>query len=152
MRNGAILIAVAVCALTYLLVGCVGELVAIVPSVADQGVSSGADMAQPQEMGDGKVHFFPDIQADLDKLSCTTAGACHGGTQAPMWKAAPTSQTDKDNNYQNFIGECNTTTPTMSLVIQKSTGAVSHTGGALLKTTDPAYMRWINWIGDGELK
>jgi hypothetical protein len=151
MRNGAILIGVAVCALSYLLVGCVGDLVAIVPSVADQGVP-GVDMAQPQEMGDGKVHFFPDIQADLDKLSCTTAGACHGGTQAPIFKAAPTNQTDKDNNYQDFVGECNTTTPTMSLIIQKATGTTPHTGGALLKTTDPAYMRWISWIGAGELK
>jgi hypothetical protein len=151
MRNGAILIGVAVCALAYLLVGCVGDLVAIVPSAADQGVGGG-DMAQPQEMGDGKVHFFPDIQADLDKLSCTTGGACHGGAQPPFWKAAPMNQTDKDNNYQNFVDESNTTTPTMSLIIQKSTGTVAHTGGALLKTTDPAYMRWINWIGSGELK
>jgi hypothetical protein len=149
-KGGTILVGATVCALAYLLVGCVGELVAIVPSTDDMNATM-ADMAQPQEMGDGKVHFFPDIQSDLDKLGCTAAGACHGGVQAPFFKPAPTSQTDKDNNYDNFVTESNQATPTMSTIIQKATGAVSHTGGPLLRTTDPAYQRWLDWI-PGALK
>jgi hypothetical protein len=154
MRSGLILVGAVVCASAYLLVGCVGDLVSIAPSGSDMNVATG-DMAMPpapQEMGDGKVHFYPDIQQDLVTLTCTTGGGCHGGTQVPMFKQSPMTQADKDSNYMNFINDCNTTTPAMSPIIQNALGMLGHGGGALLKMTDPQYQRWIDWITAGELE
>jgi hypothetical protein len=155
MRNGAILVGAVVCAGAYLLVGCVGELVSIAPNGTDMNVTPMGDMAMPpapQEMGDGKVHFFPDIQQDLVTLGCTASGSCHGGTQVPNFLQTPTTQMQKDQNYMNFTSECNTTNPPMSPIIQNALGNMSHGGGMLMKMTDPQYQRWIDWITAGELE
>jgi hypothetical protein len=149
MRTGPILVGAAICAAGYFLVGCIGELIEIKPaSVEDLGVS-GPDLTEVEL---GPPRFFPDIQKDLDKLTCTTTGGCHGGSQMPFFKPNPQSQADKDANYDAFVSKCNPMTPTASLVIQKSTNAMPHSGGQLLKATDPEYKRWIEWIGSGMQK
>jgi hypothetical protein len=146
----AALVGVMMCAAAYLLVGCVGELVAIVPT--DMGASVEGDMTPAMEMGDGQVHFIPDIQNDVDRLTCTLS-ACHGGgLNTPMLKAAPMTQADKDTSYMSFKMVCDPTNPSMSLVIQYALGNNAHPGGAVLKMTDPAYQRWINWIMAGEIE
>jgi len=155
MRSGgAILVGAAVCALAYLLVGCVGELIEILPTSADMGLAlEDLAPAPPQEMGDGKVHFFPDIQRDIDMLACSANG-CHGTPgNPPVLKAGPSTDMDKQANYDNFVAEIdNTTDPTMSTLIKFAMGMGGHPGGQKIMMGDAVYQRWIDWIKSGELK
>ena len=155
MRSGTILVGASVCAAAYLFVGCVGELNKIDPAgtIGDASVPIEADLRQPSnEMGGGGVHFYPDIQKDLETLGCTAAGGCHGGSQPPFFKKAPATTADKDGNYQNFVDDSNPTNPAMSTIIQKAQGKPTHVGGALLMMSDPIYQRWIDWMSGGELR
>jgi hypothetical protein len=119
------------------------------PTQPGQPAPTQPDQPAPGDSVHG-IRFYPDIQADLNRLSCTTLGACHGGAQAPFWVPFPHSQAERDANYQAFVDEANPAAPTQSLVLLKATGVDSHTGGALMKTTDPTYQRWVDWIGGGE--
>jgi hypothetical protein len=101
--------------------------------------------------------FAPDVQADLDARGCTIA-ACHGasGTGAVMVvKASATTQTDIDANYASVMAEVNATTPTQSPLLTKPlTGSgVTHSGTKpFASTSDPTYVRWLNWIQAGAPK
>src|SRR5258705_310157 len=74
--------------------GCVGDLIEITPGATrNDGGAAGPDLSY-----NTMPKFFPDIQADIDVLGCTSA-ACHGGTQVPNLKQMPLTVADKDNNY-----------------------------------------------------
>jgi hypothetical protein len=151
MRSSTWVFGGVVCAGTYLLVGCVGELFEIkeTPPTEDMAMEQPApDLA---EIELGPPRFFPDIQKDIDAKNCSAAG-CHGGVQKPVLKANPTTQADQDANYTNFTADCDPGSPMSSLILQKSLGMPSHGGGAILTTTDPVYQRWLAWIGGGMLK
>jgi hypothetical protein len=139
----------------FFLCGCTGDLVEIgAGGGADMSAGGIPDMAQAGggEMGPNTAKFFPDIQADVDQLTCSLAG-CHGGTQVPVLKAMPTAQADKDANYTNFMTDVNTTAPAQSLVLTKNLPGASHGGGTKFSgTSDPKYIRWLNWIQAGAPK
>ncbi|MDB4964496.1 MAG: hypothetical protein JWN44_185 [Myxococcales bacterium] len=142
--------------LTFVFVvsGCTGDLVEIGPGVRADMSGVVPDMAQGGggEMGPNSAKFFPDIQADVDQLTCSLVG-CHGGTQIPVLKPTPTAQADKDANYTNFMTDVNTTAPAQSPVLTKNLPGASHGGGAKFTgTNDPKYIRWLNWIAAGAPK
>ncbi len=142
-----------VCAVTWVLVGCLGDLESIQPTSGADLAAGGGDMARAGEMGGGgAVHFAPDIQKDIDKLGCSLAG-CHGGPgQMPSLRPSATSQADIDNNYMSFMTRINQNDAANSIIIQNALGMLSHGGGAVMKSTDPEYTRWVNWIAAGAPK
>jgi len=90
--------------------------------------------------------FRPTIQADLEASGCTTDGACHGGTVAPMPLAtAPTTEDDWRANYDQV--KARTGTAASSLLIDKATGAGGHL--AALSEGDPELTRLRAWIEAG---
>jgi hypothetical protein len=121
------------------------------PSPSQPGQPSPSQPGQPSS-GDSVhgIRFYPDIQADLDRLTCTVAGGCHGGTQSPRWLASPTSLAAIGANYEAFRGATNPVEPWMSLVLLKALGKEPHVGGVLMAPDDPAYQRWIDWISGPE--
>ena len=141
-------------ALVFMVSGCTGDLVEIGPGVRPDMSGVVADMAQGGggEMGPNTAKFFPDIQADIDVLTCSL-GDCHGGTQVPVLKAMPTAQADKDSNYASFMTDVNLGAPAQSLVLTKNLPGASHGGGQKFSgTSDPKYVRWLNWISAGAPK
>lgn len=139
------------------LAGCTGDLVEIGPgSKADMsGTAAVVDMAGGQggnaEMGPNTAKFFPDIQKDVDTLTCSLS-ACHGGTQVPVLKAMAVAGTG-DANYTNFMADVNTAAPSQSPVLTKNLPGASHGGGAKFTgTSDPVYQRWLAWITAGAPK
>src|SRR5262245_5258991 len=88
-------------------VGCTGDLVELTPggNKADMSASGGGGGGGggggqgTDEMGVNASKFFPDIQSDIDALTCSL-GACHGGTQVPVLKPNATAGSG-DANYTN---------------------------------------------------
>lgn len=144
-------------ALVLFACSCTGDLVDIGPGARPDlsGNLGSRDMAQGGggEMGP-TAKFFPDIQMDVDRLGCTIA-ACHGGTQIPVMKMNAVAGTG-DANYASVVpGEVNTTTPSMSPFLTKPTNGsgVLHSGTKPIGgTTDPTYIKWLNWIQAGAPK
>lgn len=98
-----------------------------------------------------KPATYADIEKDMastgDQGCGTGVKSCHGPTATTnRLKITP----DKAANYQlvkgTFVDLAN---PDQSLLLVKAVGGMMHTGGALLKTTDPVYTRWLSWIKDG---
>ncbi len=134
--------------------GCTGDLIEIGPNAThDMAGSSGPpDMAQGGggEMGPTTVHFIPDVQADIDSKGCTNSGCHGGGTNPPVLKMMPTTQTDKDSNYMNFKSNCNLTAPDQSNVLKTMLPGGGHGGGQQFASTgDAIYQRWLGWITGG---
>jgi hypothetical protein len=131
-----------------ILAACVGDLVELPASPGDATVAHDlATLSSPPDMS-GPVRYFPDIQADVERLGCT-GSSCHGGTQTPVLLPMPSTQAQRDANYMDFTADCNATDPPNSLIIQKALGNLNHGGGAPLSMSDPAYARWIAWIAAG---
>jgi hypothetical protein len=139
--------------------GCVGDLVEIGPGSKQDlsGTAGSHDMAQGGggEMGPS-AKFFPDIQMDADSKGCTIA-ACHGnGTGTALTiKMNVTLQADIDSNYMHVMMDVNTTSPSQSPLLTKNLmgSGVSHSGGTHFNnTSDPTYVKWLNWIQAGAPK
>jgi hypothetical protein len=134
--------------------GCTGDLVEIGAGGGDLAGGGGGDMAQGGgggEMGPNTAKFFPDIQKDVDTLTCSIT-ACHGGAQAPVLKPMAVAGTG-DANYTNFMTAVSTGAPSQSLVLTKNLPGASHGGGAKFTgTRDPVYQRWLGWISAGAPK
>lgn len=133
--------------------GCTGDLVELGASKQDLSVGAAVDMAQGTtgEMGPMvAAKFFPDIQSDVDRLGCSVTG-CHGtpSTQIPVMKMGAMAGTDHQY-YTNFMGDVNTTAPDQSPVLTKNLPGASHGGGSKFTgTSDPNYVKWLNWISAG---
>jgi hypothetical protein len=139
----------------FVMAGCTGDLVDIGAGAKQDMAFSDVDMAQSQggEMGPSTAKFYPDIQADLESLGCTNV-ACHGGTQVPVVKMGATAANDQ-GNYMNFMNDVNLGAPEQSLALTKPlTGSgVTHSGTKpFTSTTDPNYVKWLNWIKAGAPK
>jgi hypothetical protein len=143
----------------FVMAGCTGDLVELGVG-GKQDMSFGdVDMAQAGggEMGPNAAKFFPDIQMDLDAKGCTIT-ACHGATGTGaviVLKAAVTAQADIDANYAQAMMDVNTTAPSSSPFLTKPlTGSpVTHSGTKpLTSTSDPTYVKWLNWISAGAPK
>ncbi len=162
MRTSKLLAGAAVCAASYLLVGCIGDLVELKPSDEDMAVVSTNDGGDadltPVEMGPVMPpRFFPDIQADLTAKNCAVAG-CHGaGSNPPTFVQNPTADADKDANYDAFktasINAAAMADPSMSPMLKIMLPGGGHAGGQQLSSTmDPMYQRWLAWVAGGGLK
>ena len=138
-----------------LYVGCQGTIEEIVPKpdmavAVDPGVDASGGGGEDL----GPVHFFPDIEKDIDK-SCATSASCHGtgSAIAPIFISNATAAADVMANYTAFTAAANKAAPGNSDVLQYPSLQMqkSHGGGKIFSMTDPIYQRWLKWIGDGEL-
>lgn len=159
MRWFGISIGALVCASTYLLVGCVGELKELLPPEDMSTVVIEPDMTMMggDEMGPSGPKFFPDIQNDLQMKSCGVASSCHatgGNMPILITNPPPTAQADLDANYMSFKAvSIDTTTaaaPDDATVLKALLPGGGHAGGPQLPSmSDPIYMRWRTWIANG---
>lgn len=119
-----------------------------------------SDLAGPGDGGVGGAVAplgFADVQAGLDAKGCT-GGACHGGLQTPVLKAAPATDGDRMANFMAFKSGCaqgkcvDMTTPEASLMLKKplAESGLTHVGGKLFADfNDPVYLKWLAWIKAG---
>jgi hypothetical protein len=142
-----------------LLSGCVGDLVELTPPkpAADLAGSNNSvgDMAGASHNGDGMtaqtIHFTPDIQQDIHNLGCAAA-ACHAAGQTMILKDPAADTATQMANYTAFTAQANTGGNSPVLTKNLAGNAVTHSGGKAFQTvTDPVYVRWLNWINDGNL-
>lgn len=160
MRALNVLCGVGLCATAYLGIaalgaGCVGDLIELKPSSDDMNVTVPQDLTSAPQVEMSVPHFFDDIQNDINAKGCGNAG-CHAmGSSPPTLVKNPTSQADKDANYDNFktnaVDAKSMMDPSMShmLVIMLAPSG-THPGGTLLPSkTDPVYLRWLAWIAAG---
>jgi hypothetical protein len=145
-----------------LLAGCVGDLIDITPhgGSPDGGATDGSAGSSDGSGVNLMPKFFPDIQHDLDLLTCTSV-SCHGAAQEPIYHPNPTAQADQDANYMvisiramagaNSLVLVKTTRPTCD--VSPPSGIAPH-GGACFFTgpTDPTYQKWLAWINAGNPK
>ncbi len=150
--RASLLVSTGIFSAVGLYVGCQGTLEEIIPK-PDMAVTSDAGTDARGGGEDlGPVHFFPDIQKDIDK-SCATSSGCHGtgSTNPPAFIMGATAAADVMANYTAFTGAANQAAPANSDVLQYPDGQKPHGGGTVFSMTDPIYQRWLKWIGDGEL-
>lgn len=127
--------------------GCTGELVEFDAMMNGDMAGGGQDLAMHQ------VVFAPDIQADMDRLTCTNS-ICHGSCvmTTPMCLVAMASKpADEMANYTQVMprasGGMN------ALILQKNlatNSALTHTGGKpFTNNMDPTFVKWLGWINAG---
>lgn len=110
------------------------------------------DFSPPPDMTPD-VHFstgaFP-VQADIDALGCAATG-CHAvatGTYVPLLQASPGPVAEMQN-WANFKAEA-------GMILSKclAGNGVTHAGAANVKPfaseSDPVYVRWADWLAEGQ--
>jgi hypothetical protein len=127
--------------------GCLDELVATVPSGPD---FAAAPVVSGGDLGGGTAsQFDPTIQADIDRLGCSSA-SCHGSGLKPALKAAPQTAADKLANYTAFVSDAMAGASSLVLTKPLAASGVSHGGGKLFSSTsDATYARWLAWVDAG---
>jgi hypothetical protein len=147
--------------------GCTGDLTDLGPAGKGTGGSGGAPSGGGGAGGTGGSGgaapmnvTFADIQADFDAKICTNSG-CHGAATVPggaVFLITPMATgAALATNYANTKNEINTDAGNQanSLILTKNlavaAGGVNHTGGntTFASTTDPLYLKWLNWIKAG---
>jgi hypothetical protein len=83
----------------------------------------------------------------------TYCTSCHSDTTNAAYNAYALNGFPVDDvSFANTVMRGDLNNPEGSLLLQKATGAVTHGGGAVLKTTDPGYEWLLNWIRQGMVK
>jgi hypothetical protein len=126
--------------------GCQGELVEL------DGATAG-DLAGGGDLGVHQTAFVPDVQTDMDRLTCTTS-ICHGSCvmTTPMCLVAMASKpADQMANYAQVMPR--TSGGMNALILQKNlatNAALTHTGGKPFPNAmDPTFVKWLAWINAG---
>ena len=97
--------------------------------------------------------FKLDVMPVLMRHGCN-AGDCHGAASGKDGFMLSLFGYDPEGDYYRLLEEhpgrrVNVAVPQQSLVLQKATGAVPHTGGKLFKKTDESYQLIHDWIAAG---
>lgn len=111
----------------------------------------------PVKVTDAKVHppisFVKDVMPVLTRSGCNT-GSCHGAARGKDGFNLSLFGFDPQGDYQRITREIgfrriNLARPEESLFLQKSIGAVPHTGGKLFETSSPYYATILEWLQAG---
>lgn len=99
------------------------------------------------------ISFKQDVMAVFMKKGCNM-GSCHGAARGKDGFRLSLFGFDPDTDYESLTHEISTrrlnlAIPENSLMIQKSDGSVSHTGGQLMKKDDEYYNILVGWIKAG---
>jgi thioredoxin reductase/ferredoxin len=154
-----------VCALAFMLSGCLGDLVPYQPpgqpapspqsAPSTTAPSDGSAGSAPTDGGTpddaaGLVAFQPDIMNDLTRLGCPS---CHNGGPPMKLLPAPASATDWAANYAAVQQRAMNGPQSLLLTKTLAGSGVSHGGGsAFPSASDATYARWLAWINAGAPK
>ena len=99
------------------------------------------------------ISFKIDVMPVFMKAGCN-AGSCHGAARGKDGFRLSLYGFDPDGDYHRITREfpgrrVNLAVPVDSLIIEKPTGAVSHTGGNAIKKDGANYQTLINWLQAG---
>ena len=102
---------------------------------------------------DPAVSFKRDIMPVFLKAGCNT-GACHGSARGKDGFHLSLFGYDPDGDYFRITREVsgrriNLALPAESLLLQKATGSVAHTGGKRFDTNSDLYKMLLRWIEEG---
>lgn len=99
------------------------------------------------------ISFKNDVMPVFSKNGCN-AGSCHGAARGKDGFQLSLYGFDPNGDYHRLTREMlgrrvNLATPEDCLLITKSTGDVSHTGGVLMTRDSEAYQTLVRWINSG---
>ena len=151
---------------SVLVAGCLNQIIPSHEATQTTGSGGGTpsyDLGRDwptDPVGDGGMPIhYSDIQAQFDKMGCTTS-QCHGGTTQPVLVPNPTDNSVALSNYYDLLSGCANGAPDPSdcldpvkvddsLLLTKTCMAsgVAHMGGYVFQdATDPTYQLWRAWI------
>jgi hypothetical protein len=111
----------------------------------------------PLKVADAKVHkpisFRLDVEPIFMKAGCNVGG-CHGAARGKDGFHLSLFGYDPATDYTNLTRQLTTrrinlAIPEESLLLQKSLGAVPHTGGERFKADSPLYHTMLQWLKAG---
>jgi len=102
---------------------------------------------------DRKISFKKDVMPVFLKAGCNT-GDCHGSSRGQDGFMLSLFGYDPEGDYFRLLEELpnrrvNLAEPEKSLLLQKATGNVSHTGGELFSDESESYQLVLNWLLQG---
>lgn len=102
-----------------------------------------------------KISFQKDVMPVLTRSGCNT-GSCHGASRGKDGFRLSLFGFDPDGDYHRITREeasrrINLAIPRDSLLLKKSIGAVSHTGGKRFGEDSDYYATIFEWLSDGAL-
>jgi len=118
---------------------------------------SGHSVAVPVSVAGLAAPWEPDYVRDvapvMTRLGCNQ-GTCHGAAQGKNGFKLSLRGYDSISDVRALLDDHasrrgNTASPANSLMLLKATAAVPHTGGQLLKPTDPGYQLLRDWLAAG---
>ncbi|MDH3584143.1 MAG: DUF1549 and DUF1553 domain-containing protein, partial [Phycisphaerae bacterium] len=99
------------------------------------------------------VSFRLDVVPAFTKAGCNT-GSCHGSSRGKDGFNLSLFGYDPAGDYHRITREqigrrINLAVPSASLLLEKATGAVTHTGGELFQSSSPLYQTLLRWLEAG---
>jgi hypothetical protein len=99
------------------------------------------------------ISFKLDVMAALSRSGCNT-GDCHGSARGQDGFHLSLFGYDPDGDYHALTREIpgrrvNLALPEASMLLEKATGAVPHTGGTLFEKESPRYRTIHDWLAAG---
>ncbi len=125
----------------------VGCALTVVPTAANApAVVKSIDLSKP-------ISFKRDVMAVITKSGCNTGG-CHGSARGQDGFHLSLFGYDPDGDYDRITREMgarrvNLALPEESLLLQKATGSVPHTGGKLFAKESDFYKAIVKWLEAG---
>ncbi len=100
-----------------------------------------------------QVSFVRDVMPTLSKLGCN-AGTCHGAQSGKNGFKLSLRGYDPKYDHRSLTDDLegrrfNRAAPETSLMLLKTTGAIPHVGGGLVRPGEPAYEMMKEWIASG---
>ncbi|MCA9024628.1 MAG: DUF1553 domain-containing protein [Planctomycetaceae bacterium] len=122
-------------------------------SVAFEGQTATVPVLVKEAMAPRPVSFKLDVMPIFMKSGCNS-GSCHGAASGKDGFELSLFGYDPDGDHQRITRELpgrriDLAVPEASLIVQKSVGAVPHTGGKLFDLDSPMAKDLIEWIASG---
>ncbi|MCH5373444.1 MAG: DUF1549 domain-containing protein, partial [Planctomycetes bacterium] len=118
-----------------------------------QGHSADASISVQNAANDRPISFHLDVMPVFMRSGCNT-GSCHGAARGKDGFNLSLFGFDPVGDYNRVTREegarrINLARPEASLLIEKATGAVAHTGGKLFEPGSQYYQTLIRWLQAG---
>jgi hypothetical protein len=118
-----------------------------------QGFKASATVAVKDAVADRPISFHLDVMPVFMRTGCNT-GSCHGAARGKDGFRLSLFGYDPDGDYYRLTREIgvrriNLALPQDSLLMEKSTGAVPHTGGKRFAAGDQYYDSLLRWLQAG---
>jgi len=118
-----------------------------------QGQAISAPLTIQGAKADRPISFKRDVMPVFMRSGCN-AGSCHGAARGKDGFRLSLFGFDPDGDHHRLCREMpgrrlNLAVPVESLLIEKATGKVPHTGGERIKSGDEYYQTLIRWLESG---